>query len=82
MATQTRFAEISFTSSSMSSNPVVSHQLPENTAPAVTSKSLSSEKSEFHASVHKTHDVQCPASIMPSGTFQGCSFTLNINKSV
>ena len=80
MATQTRFAEISFTSSSMSSNAVVSPQLPENTAPAVAYKSLSLEKSEFQASVHKTHDLQFPASIMPSGTFQGCSFTFNINK--
>ena len=34
------------TSSSMSSNAVVSHQTPENTAPAVTNKSLSLEKSD------------------------------------
>ena len=68
------------TSSSMSSTAVVSHQLPENTAPAVANKCLSLEKSEFEANVYKTQDVQCPASIMPSGTFQGCSFTFNINK--
>ena len=48
------------TSSSMSSNAVVSHQLPENTAPAVANKCLSLEKSEFQANVYQTHDVQCP----------------------
>ena len=68
------------TSSSMRSTAIISHQLPESTALAVANKCLSLEKSKFKANVSKTQDMQCPASIMPSGTFQGCSFTFNINK--
>ncbi len=30
-------------------------------------------------SILQAHGVQCPASILPSGTFQGCSSTFNIN---
>ena len=64
-------------SSSITSTPVAPRQSPAESSPTVANSTVSLGRNE--ANILQAHGVQCPASILPSGTFQGCSFTFNVN---
>ena len=64
-------------SSSITSTPVAPRQSPAESSPTVANSTISLGRNE--ANILQAHGVQCPASILPSGTFQGCSFTFNVN---
>jgi hypothetical protein len=66
-------------SSSSSTSTVGPCQLLAENGPTVENSTQSFAFGTNQPNILQAHGVQCPASILPSGTFQGCSFTFNIN---
>ena len=64
-------------SSSIIPTPVAPRQPPAESSPTVTNSTVTFDGNE--ANILQAHGVRCYESILPSGTFQGCSFTFNIN---
>ncbi|CAB4029670.1 hypothetical protein AWC38_SpisGene10896 [Paramuricea clavata] len=64
-------------SSSIIPTPVAPRQHPAESSATVANSTVTFGRNE--ANILQAHSVRCPESILPSGTFQGCSFTFNIN---